>query len=105
MCSKCHPDREGEGWRDLLARYRIKDIHNEDDGWRVESTSGKTYHLRSQTSIDRESGAMMFRMTCDCPAWKQCRHIDAVLDMRYAEELAAAQDGDVDGMEIMERTT
>ena len=104
MCVKCHPDRDGGSWSKFLAEYRLKDICNERGGWRVESSSGSTYHVRSQSYIDRESGGMGFRMTCDCPARKRCRHIDAVEQMRYAEELAAAQAGDVDGMEILERT-
>lgn len=104
MCSKCNPMRSGASWDGLLARHRLVGICDSRDGWTVQSASGGTYHVRSIMGVDRESGAYTFRMTCDCPARKQCRHIDAVMDMRHAEELAAARCGDPDGIEIIERT-
>jgi len=103
MCEQCHPDRTGESWQRFLAQHRLKNICDEDGGWKVNSQSGHTYHVRSHMGVDRASGSYFFRTTCDCPARKRCRHIDAVLDMRYAEELAAAEGGDFDGMDILER--
>ncbi len=103
MCEKCNPMRTGESWQKFLERNRLTNICDENGGWRVDSASGGVYHVKSVSYIDRESGSLGFRMTCDCPARKRCRHIGAVMDMRYAEELAAAQAGDVDGIEILER--
>jgi hypothetical protein len=103
MCDQCNSMRTGDSWANFLARYKLKNICDEGNGWRVESASGSTYHVASKTFLD-EMGCMEFRMTCDCPARKQCRHISAVMDMRHAEELAAAADGDPDGIEMLERT-
>jgi len=92
--------RSGESWNALLKQYRIKNIKDDPrDGW----NSGKIYHVRSIMFVHRDGG-FGFRMTCNCAARKRCRHIDAVEQMRYAEERVAAQNGDTDGMEILERT-
>lgn len=102
MCVNCHSDRIGESWETLMAKYRLRNICTTEDGWEVDSASGASYNV--QSVVNRSHGESLFYMRCDCPARKHCRHIDAVMNMRYAEELAAAQDGDVDGIEIMERT-
>jgi len=97
--------QSGSSWDEMLKRYKIKNItEDKRDGWNVESNSGNTYHVRSVTVFHRDDGCLTFKMTCNCAAWKRCRHIDAVEQMRYAEDLVAAQDGDTDGMEILERT-
>ncbi|HUU58305.1 MAG TPA: hypothetical protein VMZ50_02075 [Phycisphaerae bacterium] len=105
MSGQEHPMRTGESWEAFLRRYRLRDIRDDGrDGWVVESASGATYHVAAHMGVDRDSGSYTSRMTCDCPARKTCRHINAVMDMRHAEELAAAQDGDADGMDIIDRT-
>ena len=70
------------------------------DGYDVDSTSGKTYHVHSTAHIERGSGSMFFRWHCTCPARRRCRHIDAVVQARWQE---AAADGDYDGMNVMDR--
>jgi hypothetical protein len=94
-------ERSGDSWNGLLKRYRITEIVDESGGWAITSKSGNTYHVKSTAYIDRESGSMGFRMSCTCPARKRCRHIDAVMDMRHAEAMAAE---DCDATEIIERT-
>ena len=95
-----------DGWTDnewaaLMRRFRITDIRDKGAGWVVESTSGSTYHVHMRTRMD-EMGSYYGSWECDCPARKRCRHIEAVEDMRGAEELAHAQEtGDYDGMELL----
>jgi hypothetical protein len=92
--------RTGAEWEAFLAKYRICGIVESGDGYDVESTSGHTYHVHNEARIARDSGSMYFTWHCNCPARKRCRHIDAVVQLRWAE---AAADGDYDGMDIMER--
>ena len=83
-----------------LSEYRIKSItDNRDGSYGVESCSGNTYTVKSRTRLD-EDGCMYFEWTCNCPARKQCRHIDAVIDTRWEQ---ADDENDYDGMDIMER--
>ena len=96
--------KTGPEWEEFLHKYRLTAITDALDGWDVLSDSGATYRVTSHTSIDRNTGSMVCTLHCTCAARKRCRHIDAVMDMRYAEELAAARNGDTDGMEIIERT-
>ncbi len=93
--------RTGENWQAFLKRYRItgiEDIGN--DIYRVSSVSGHTYSVQIHTNVSREDGGIYFTWSCDCPSRKRCRHIEAVVQMRWAE---AAAEGDYDGMDIMER--
>ncbi len=92
--------RTGPSWDALLKQFRIRGIVDSGDGYDVESTSGSTYHVHNEPRIDRSSGSMYFTWHCDCPARKRCRHVDAVVQMRWAE---AQADGDFDAMDIMER--
>ena len=104
MCAKCNPMRSGDSWNAFLAKYKLTGICDDDNGgWLVKSASGCEYHVKTQMKMDRE-GSYYFVNSCTCPARKPCRHIDAVMNMRHAEELAAAQSGDADGMEMLERT-
>jgi len=107
MCEKCNSERTGDGWKDFLAKYQIAGICNNNilgnAGWRVSQAISADYQVESIALMDG-NGCMRFRMRCSCPAMKPCQHIDAVMQMRYAEESAAARGGDTDGMEILERT-
>ncbi len=100
MTANVNDDRTGESWEALLKKYRILGIVDADDGYSVESTSGSTYRVHSEARISRDVGSTYFTWHCDCPARKRCRHIDAVVQMRWAE---AAANEDYDGMDIMER--
>lgn len=91
--------RAGAGWDEFLAKYRITDIIENDGGWTVRSTSGKTYSVRCRMGMDR-NGSTYFSWTCDCRATKRCRHIDAVAQMVYCEAMAT---DDVDCIEALER--
>ena len=93
--------RTGDKWKAFLRRYRLRNIVDTPDGWAVDSDSGARYHVRSTADIERHSGSMVFRMSCDCPARQQCRHITAVLNMREAE---ARVTRDYDALEIIERS-
>jgi len=93
-------NRTGASWDALLKQHRIRGIVESGDGYDVESTSESTYHVHSETRIERGTGSIYFTWHCNCPARKRCRHIDAVVQMRWAE--AAADEG-YDGMDIMER--
>ncbi|MDE2010488.1 MAG: hypothetical protein KGJ09_10515 [Candidatus Omnitrophica bacterium] len=105
MCKKCNVNRDGHSWDKFLEKYKLKNICDDGNGvWTVESASGGTYSVVSKTRIERHTGSMYFVIECNCPARKSCRHIEAVTNMRRAEELLAAQSGDNDGMEILERT-
>ena len=94
------PKNEHE-WQQFLKRFRIRDICRCDDGYDVISNSGKTYRVVSKMGVSRDSGSYYFTMSCNCPAWKRCRHIEAVEQMRYAEALV---NRDSDMLEIIERT-
>ena len=97
--TQTNPHRTGPSWAAFLKKYRILDIIDEAGGHAVQSTSGNTYHVTSQTTLD-EMGSMYFTTKCTCPARKRCRHVDAVLDMQHAEAIA---DGDHDALDILER--
>jgi hypothetical protein len=88
-------------WQKFLKHYRIQDIKSiEGSGFDVISNSGKTYRVISQMGVSRDTGSYYFTMKCNCPAYKRCRHIDAVEQMRYAEAIV---NQDYDEMEILER--
>ena len=92
-------ERSGESWEALMRRHRIRNITDRGAGrYDVESTSGHTYRVECYTPRNPE--AALFCWRCDCPARKTCRHIEAVVNMRWAE---AAADEDYDGMDVMER--
>lgn len=96
--------RNTESFRALLRESHLRSITDRDDGgYDVASESGNTYRVWRVTLHD-EGGSMYFTWQCSCPARKKCRHIDAVKRVDYAEALAAAQCGDEDGIEIVERT-
>ena len=92
--------RSGAEWDAFLAKYRIRGIVEGGDGYDVESTSGHTYHVHSDVRVSRDDGGVSFTWHCTCPARKTCRHITAVVQLRWAE---AAAVGDYDGMDVMER--
>lgn len=71
--------------QELKTQYRIEDIEETRRGWNVVSTTGNTYHVSSHTRVD-ENGSMYFAMSCDCPARKRCRHLDAVEAYQWAQE-------------------
>ena len=89
--------RTGENWESFLKKYRLKNISEDRGGWRIESASGGIYRVRSKTKLD-EGGSMYFKMVCDCPALKTCRHIEAVENMLAAEAIAEGE------TEVLERT-
>lgn len=93
--------RCGANWDQFCKKYRIRGIRDVGAGWEVASTSGSTYTVTDHGRVDRETGCLYAVMRCDCPARGKCRHIDAVVDMRYAE---AATDGDYDAIERLDRT-
>lgn len=96
-----NPNRTGENWDAFMAQFKLRDIIDAPGGgWTVQSASGSTYHVASKPCLD-EMGSMYFRWTCSCPARGRCRHIDAVEQMRHAEEAA---EGDTDGLDLLERT-
>lgn len=91
-------DRHGPSWDAFLMRYRITGIEGDASPYRVRSVSGKTYTVETHTRLD-ENGAL-FAWRCNCAARKRCRHIDAIVNMRWAEAQAAE---DYDLMDVMER--
>jgi len=91
--------RTGESWERFLADYRLSGIDGEGSPYHVHSMSGRTYEVTLTTHLDA-GDSMYFRWHCGCPAKKQCRHIDAVEQMRWNE---AAAMRDYDGMDVMER--
>lgn len=97
--NETHADRSGASWEEFLKRYRLKNIDETGGNYRVLSQTGQTYVVANKTCLD-ECGSMFFRWNCTCPARKQCRHIDAVINMRWAEAIAAE---DYDGMDVMEK--
>ena len=78
-------------------------VEPRDQGWDVNSPSGHTYHVRLITKIGKYDGSMYFNWDCDCPARGVCVHIEAVERYRMAQELGAAEHGDYDGLDLMER--
>lgn len=70
--------------QEILKKYRIKSITEIDDEFEVVSNSGSTYIVKSITKLD-EMGSMYFKYECNCPAWKRCRHINAVEQYQYEE--------------------
>jgi hypothetical protein len=87
------------GFLEFLGSRRLTSIIG-DDPYTVGSESGQTYHVSLHWRSDRYTvGSLSAFWRCNCAAHKTCRHIDAVVDMRWAE--AAAAD-DYDGMDIME---
>lgn len=99
MKTETHVDRKGASWDAFLKRYRLKNIDGNANSYRVLSQTGQTYVVTNETCLD-ECSSMFFRWNCTCPARKRCRHIDAVVNMRWAEAAAAM---DYDGMDVMER--
>jgi len=91
--------RTGASWETFLATFRISGITESGDGYDVKSTSGHTYHVHDEPRTDRYSGSTYFVWHCNCSARKRCRHIDAVVQMRWAE---AAADEDYEAMDMME---
>ena len=87
------------GFREFLGERRLISITG-NDPYTVESQSGHAYIVDLTWEIDRDSGSEFARWHCTCPARKTCRHIDAVVDMRWAEAAALA---DYDGMDAMEQ--
>jgi len=94
-------NRTGQSWEEFLKRYRICDIRQYTDGsYEVDSTSGNTYTITTETRID-SMGSMYFVRRCTCPAHKVCRHQNAVERMQWAE---AKISEDWDYCDILERT-
>mgnify|MGYP006417927313 CR=1 FL=1 len=85
--------------KEFLNTHRLTRITG-DGPYTVGSESGQTYHVSLHWRSDRYTGGMYANWSCNCAARKTCRHISAVIDMRWAE---AAAVGDYDGMDIMER--
>ena len=65
-----------------------------------EDETGKSYIVSQHDRIDRESGSLYYIWKCTCSARKSCRHIDKVVEGRWAD---AQADADYDGMDLMER--
>ena len=63
-------------------------------------TGGNPYTVSHRVHIDRDSGSIYWSWECTCPARGACRHIDKVVDERWA---AAQADADYDAMDVMER--
>ena len=87
------------GFLEFLGGRRLMSITG-GSPYTVESQSGQSYAVDLTWHTDRYSQSMCGIWHCSCPARKTCRHIDAVVDMRWAE--AKATD-DYDVMDAMER--
>ena len=87
------------GFLKLLGDHRLTNITG-NDPYTVESQSGHSYIVDLTWELDRDSGSEFAIWHCTCPARKTCRHIEAVVDMRWAEAGALE---DYDGMDVMER--
>lgn len=101
--------RSGANWDKFMTDFRLRDIRDAQNGngWIVDSASGKIYSVTREVSRKRYAESD-FYWTCNCPARKRCRHIDAVEQMLHAEihsAIEAGDDGGIDDMEILERTT
>lgn len=89
------------GFLAFLDSRRLTSITG-DSPYAVLSHSGQSYIVSLKWRIDRDDGSVIAMWDCNCLARKSCRHIDAVVDMRWAEAGAA---GDYDAMDAMERET
>tara|TARA_R100001086_G_scaffold245662_1_gene176860 strand:+ start:310 stop:618 length:309 start_codon:yes stop_codon:yes gene_type:complete len=87
------------GFLAFLGSRRLTSITG-DSPYAVGSQSGQSYGVDLTWHTDSYSGALHSIWHCSCPASGGCRHIDAVVDMRWAEASAA---DDYDGMDVMER--
>ena len=83
----------------FLKARRIVSITG-DGPYIIESQSGATYRADLVWGVDRYSGSLEGKWNCNCPARQTCRHIDAIVDMRWAEAKAAEE---FDFMDAMER--
>lgn len=93
-----------------MAHYRLHNIRDAEDGdgWTINSRSGATYLVTREMRHNRYEYGYSFRFHCTCPARKRCRHTNAVEAMLHAEihsAIEAGDDGGIDDMEILERTT
>jgi hypothetical protein len=66
----------------------------------VGSQSGQSYAVDLTWHTNRDTVSMYATWHCSCQARGVCRHITAVVDMRWAEAAAAY---DYDGMDAMKR--
>jgi uncharacterized Zn finger protein len=88
-----------QGFLEFLDDRRLTSITG-NGPYAVDSQSGQSYTVSLTSSIDRYDVFPRATWHCTCPARKSCRHIDAVVDTRWAEANAA---GDYDAMDAMER--
>ena len=87
------------GFKEFLGSRRLTSITGESP-YMVGSQSGQSYAVDLTWHINRDTGSMYGTWHCSCQAREVCRHITAVVDMRWAEAAAA---NDYDGMDAMER--
>ena len=87
------------GFLEFLSARRLTSITG-NSPYTVGSQSGQIYAVDLTWQTDRYSGSMEGTWHCSCPARDACRHIAAVVDMRWAEAAAA---NDYNGMDVMER--
>ena len=67
----------------------------------VDSPSGNTYHITESVEVDK-MGSFYYRLTCDCPAYRECVHLvayqAAAMNALYEE---SPDDGHMGGFEDM----
>ena len=75
-----------------MAKSTIKSIealdHYPDEyAYRVESSSGKVYHIHVSGTVDLPGHPAEYGLLwdCNCPAHGNCHHVQAVIDYRHAE--------------------
>ena len=86
------------GFLEFLGSRRLTSITGESP-YTVGSRSGQSYAVGLTWHADRDANLYSL-WRCSCSARRTCRHINAVVDMRWAEASAA---DDYDGMDVMER--
>lgn len=75
-----------------MAKSTIKSIETlgqqpDEYSYRVESSSGKIYHVGVSGTVDLPGIPAEYGLLwdCDCPARGDCHHLRAVIDLRQAE--------------------
>ena len=90
----------------FLDDRRLRGIMGDNPPYTVESQSGQSYTVTLTSSIDGYDILPRSTWNCTCPSRTTCRHIMAVVDMRWAEIAGAEDRGTVawhEAIEDMER--
>ena len=90
----------------FLDDHRLRGIRGDNPPYTVESQSGQSYTVSLTSSIGGYDILTRSTWNCTCPSRRTCRHIMAVVDMRWAEIAVAEDRGSIawqDAIDDMER--